>query len=207
MLRFSRIALLLPAFLVLAPLSALAACLGKTSIDNGVVFTRADGRHGHAIRQAGGIFIDYDTGPGPWTDTRQTRLGIYEMSLSLYPQDDPDAVGGGPADTTRTFRGKLPEPVVGGVWSGNVKEKGWQNNSSQTGGYAFENRYVANFAFLPEISGKLSGCTYRAIPVEAQFTATTGSFTQRWLYFPDLGFGLETKRDGQANAVKTLTTP
>lgn len=183
---------------------AVADCLTAASVDKGVVFSRADGRSGLAERHGADVFIDYDTGPTPWTDERQGRFGLYETSTTQYFQDDPDAVGGGSTDAVRTFSGKPPKPVAGGSWSGTVRSRVWQNNSSEAGGYGYKEKYQASYVFLAEKTVKLSGCSYRVLPVEASFVGKDDSYTRRWLYFPDLGFGLETRMNGQDNGLKAL---
>jgi hypothetical protein len=48
---------------------------------------------------------------------------------------------------------------------------------------------------------KLSGCSYRALSAEAVWQGEGGTISQRWVYFPELGLGLETKRNGRANGI------
>lgn len=189
--------------LALTTLPAGAECLTGASLETGVVFSRADGRSGLVERRGTEVFIDYDTGPTPWTDERQGPWGIYETHVVQYFQDE-DAVGGGPTDATRNFVGKLSEPLPDTGWTGKVRSDVWQTNSSEAGGFGYKVKYAASYAFLPEKTVKLSGCSYRAIPVEASFVAKDDSYTRRWLYFPDLGFGLETRFDGADNGLKSL---
>ena len=190
--------------LAASALPAHADCLTAASLDAGVVFARADGRSGLAERRGADVFVDYDTGPGPWTDERLGRFGIYETSTTQYFQDDPDAVGGGSTDAARRFSVKPPDPVAGGGCTGTVRAQRWLHNAAWAGGYGYKVRYEASYVFQAEKTVKLSGCRYRAIPVEASFVASDDSHSRRWLYFPDLGFGLETRVNGQDNGVTSL---
>ncbi len=63
---------------------------------------------------------------------------------------------------------------------------------------------AARFTYLAAGRGKLSGCTYRILPVEAAITGKDATQTRRWPYFPDLGFGLETVHDGVKNGLTAL---
>lgn len=98
-------------------------------------------------------------------------------------------------------------PQAGDGWAGTAKDV-VQNVTDGAAMKAnvsrFKTSYTANFAFLPETTAKLSGCTYRMIPGEAVFTGPDKSRSQRFVFFPDLGFGLETKRDGAANGLVAM---
>lgn len=183
---------------------ASADCLTAPSIVQGVSFTRSDGRQGFAQRQGDDVVIDYATGTGPWQDQRRTWLGFYEVQTDQYFQDDPDAVGGGTKHVTQAFNGQMPAPAAGANWSMTMEYHEVQDNSSEVGHIDYDARYQVAFHALAEIGGTISGCPYRAIPVEATFRGPDDSFTRRWLYFTDLGFALETKRDGKTLKIKTM---
>lgn len=191
MIRFA-----LTACLLLTALPAAADCVVAADLATGVSFARADGHKGRVIAKGDGVFVDYAAGAPVWSDNRQTRLGIYELVSTRFYVEEPGSVGGGSTDTVQSFRGQPPVPVAGQGWSGVVKAHTRQNNSSEFGGYDYDDRFKASFAFLAEKTVKLSGCSYKVIPVEANFVGKDNSFTQRWLYFPDLGFGLETRQNG-----------
>ena len=195
--------LALAACLALLPFAAAAECLTADSVKSGVVFKRADGRAGRVVAKEGGIFVDYATGKGLWTDQRQTHLGIYELH-SVWFYSDEELIGTGSTSQTWEFRGKPPLPKAGESWKTRIKDYTVQSNSSEQGYQDWSGKFDAVYAFLPEMEAKLSGCTYRAIPVEATFLGENGGFTQRWLFFPDLGFGLETKRDGKGIGLTAL---
>ena len=195
--------LALSACLALLPLAAAADCLTADSIRSGVSFKRADGRIGRAVARDGGIFVDYAAGKGMWTDARQTLLGIYELTTTSFYSDE-ELIGSGETRQTWKFRGKPPVPQAGESWKTEISDYTVTDNSSEQGYQDWSGKFDAVFAFLPEMEAKLSGCTYRAIPVEATFLGENGGFTRRWLYFADLGFGLETKRDGTGIGLTAL---
>lgn len=191
------------ACLALTPSIAAADCLTADSVTSGVSFTRADGRVGRVVAKDGGIFVDYAAGKGLWTDERQTLLGIYETRSVTYFSDEA-LIGSGDTSQTWDFRGKPPVPQAGESWKTRIKEYSVTSNSSEQGYADWSGKFDAVYSFLPEQEVKLSGCTYRVVPVEATFLGETGGFSQRWLYFPDLGFGLETKRNGEGNGLTAL---
>ena len=191
------------ASMALLALPAEAGCLTADSIDQGVVFRRADGHSGVAIRKDGQILIDYAAEDGVRIDQRQTRLGIYETAMTQLFIDEA-AMGAGTEMFAQRFAGKLAEPVVGGGWQGEVEVRFDADNPSVVNSLAQDWIYQADFSFLPEFSGKLSGCSYRIIPVEVRFRTASRVFDQRFVYFPELGFGLESKRDGVTNKVMSL---
>lgn len=189
----------------LAPTMVQAAeCLTAESIDKGVVFTRKDKRTGVAIRRGKVISIDYAAGKGIWTDERATTYGVYESKITEFFEDEP-TVGGGDTVITQTFKGKPPEPKGGEGWTTVMKTAAISYNSSEVGYYEWKARHKVTYVFLPENNVKLSGCTYRVVPVEAAFVEDDGSgYKRRWLYFPDLGFGLETKRGDDGNGLTSM---
>jgi hypothetical protein len=180
-----------------------AACLTASSVDQGVVFNRKDNRGGTVIRRDGRIHIDYSTRSGTWTDERETLFGVFELTQTFYWSDE-QLIGDGDTVITQKFRGKLPEPTAGKGWSGTVQSHDISYNSSEIGYQESNDRMKATFVFLPENNVELSGCTYRVIPVEAAFAYERGGFNRRWLYFPDLGFGLETKQGNTGNGLTVL---
>lgn len=189
--------------LILSPFAAAAECLTADSVKSGVVFKRADGRAGRVVARDGGIFVDYAAGKGMWTDERQTLLGIYELTTTTFYSDE-ELIGSGATTQTWKFRGKPPVPRVGESWKTRITDNTVISNSSEQGYEDWSGKFDAVFAFLPEMEATLSGCTYRAVPVEATFLGKNGGFTRRWLYFSDLGFGLETKRDGEGIGLTAL---
>ena len=69
--------------------------------------------------------------------------------------------------------------------------------------------YSVSYSYLAESTATLSGCSYRILPVEATFINAETDLTRRFIYFPDLGFGLETRvidRKGDASRELGLTS-
>lgn len=188
------------------PTVTLAECLTADSAAKGVVFKRQDGSNGRLQTDGNTIVIDYVTGREAWEDERTTTYGIYETRRYLN-ENEGYLVGSSPPLWTWKFSPKVVVPKAGDGWAGKVK----QVIRSVTYGdemkeFVSEQKatYKASYTFQAEKSVKLSGCTYRMIPVEAIFTAPGDSRSQRWVFFPDLGFGLETKRDGAANGLVAM---
>ncbi len=187
----------------LLPVAGFAGCVTPESLDKGVVFKRADGRSGMVTRKDGGIFIDYATGPGYWTDERQTRLGIYESGTTAFYSDE-ESIGGGDTVLTWEFRGKPVVPEEYGSWKTRISEYGISYNSSEIGHQDWKDKLDAVFDFQAAKVVTISKCEYRVIPVEATFVGKNSGFTRRWLYFADLGFGLETRRGNDENGLVAL---
>lgn len=206
-MRFAIAPLLAAAMLttpIAAPMALAAECLNGASVDKGVVFTRKDKRTGIVTRRGDTVFIDYSTNKGYWTDERETRFGVYEIKITEFFSDE-ESIGGGDDVLVQTFKGKAPEPKGGTGWNTTVRKHVTSYNSSEVGFQESKRRYKVTYVYLPENNVKLSGCTYRVIPVEAAFVEADGSgFKRRWLYFPDLGFGLETKRGDDGNGLTSM---
>lgn len=114
-------------------------------------------------------------------------------------------VGASAPEYTWTYSPKPKALADGTSWEGRRKEVREviisdadatvkRQRSSWTASYhCFEPREV-----------KLSGCSYRVLTVEAGFSGDAGNMSQRWVFFPQLGLGLETRRDGVLNGLVTL---
>lgn len=189
--------------LVALPTFANSECLTADSAAKGVVFKRQDGSNGRLQADGGKIVIDYVTGRESWEDERTTLFGVYELSRYLN-ENEGDLVGSSPPIWTWKFSPKVTVPKAGGGWAGTVKEVvKVVTYGDEMKEFVSEQKtkYKSAFAFQAETNVKLSGCSYRMIPVEAVFTGPDDSHSQRWVFFPDLGFGIETKRDGVANGL------
>lgn len=177
--------------LIAAP--ALADCVTPDDLAKGVAFKRQDGHRG--IIQGGAVLaVDYASdSTTAWMDKRKTKAGIYEIDWSWTPTDE-YYVGGGPGGYYEyKLSGKAPEPAAGTDWKTKVKVTEWQDYGLETGPEKTRYAYDAVFSFQAEKEVKLSGCPYRIIPVEATFSGKNAHFTRRWVYFTELGFGLETR--------------
>jgi hypothetical protein len=200
--------------LLLTTVPACADCVSKATLTDGVGFTREDGRQG-LIRTEGKRFaIDYAVNSSTaWQDKRQSWLGIYDAEWVSVPTDTYQAEGGPGGTYSYRFASQPPMPQAGTTWDTTVTERGAQAVRFKLGPVAISQRdrtsYSVNYRFMAEAAVKISGCTYRAMPVEAVFKNQTTDLTRSWIYFPDLGFGLETQvvdRKGSASRRLGLTS-
>jgi hypothetical protein len=183
-------------------------CTAPADLGRGVSFKRKDGSRGLARRESdGSVVIDYVNNQGDRTDRRTVVKGIFEVRR-IYSDSEFPVVGSAPPEFTWKYSPKLVEPEAGGSWTGKVNElrddvgygaymKEYHNRSRTT--------WKATYSFLQTGEANFSGCNYMTLPVEAVFTGAQGTRTQRWIYFPQLGFGIETKRDGVANGLIALS--
>lgn len=182
-------------FALLLSSPALADCVTKDDLAVGVTFKRQDGRAGEIVSTGGkGYDIKYATEKtSEWQDDRDALMGIYESSWSWYPSDEM-IVGSGPGGYyTFKIAGKPPVPEPGTSWKTTVKITDSQDNGSENGAQVTKHSVKAVYSFQPTKEAKLSGCTYTILPVEATFIGEDTHKTRRYIYFPDLGFGLETR--------------
>lgn len=186
--------LALPLFIVLAvlPAAATAQCLTGTSIDRGVVFKRQTGDAGLAVRKGDAVQIDYVTNRPSVEDQHIARFGIYETRRDNYPYG-PDMVGVGTVVTETTYAKRGPEPAPGLAYQTTWRAKVTDHAPVADGPLVSREKGTVTFLYQEVKEVKLSGCTYRAMGVEATFQGPGGWTKQRWVYFPDLGFGLETR--------------
>ena len=197
---------------LVAPALAEARCVEAGDLRAGITFKRQDGRLGtvRAGKDRGVVLVDYDSAAALSRDSRRSLWGVYETRTTLNGRDGETVI-------TWKFDPRPPEPVAGGGWAGSVREgrRGAGEAVAPPGFGSVEKGEQeavrkgirglrVSYSFLPERVVKLSGCKYRAIPVEAVFAGAGAGFSRRWVYFPDLGFGLETRRDGEANGIVAL---
>ncbi len=182
------------ALLLLTALPAAAECVTPASLAKGVTFTREDSRSGLIRAERHGFAVDYATNSKTaWQDQRLSRFGIYDIEWHSTPTDD-YFVGGGPGGNfSYKFSGKPPLPKADTTWSTTVSERKSLEAGLQSGPVISRSSYKVTYSYLPTKTAKLSGCTYRILPVEAHFTNAETDLTRRFIYFPDLGFGLETR--------------
>jgi hypothetical protein len=178
--------------LALLPFAVQAECLTATSIDRGVVFKRQTGDQGIAIRKGKAVEVDYATNRPGIQDERIARFGIYESKWGYYPYG-PDIVGVGTVETETTYAKPGPEPKPGlayqTAWRAKISDYAPVENSP----IVTRTKGSVTFLFQEPREVTLSGCKYQAMGVEATFQSESGWKKQRWVYFPDLGFGLETR--------------
>jgi hypothetical protein len=202
-----RAALILPLAALAIPVlirPARAACR-PVDLVVGISFTRKDGSRGVARREGDGIvFIDYVTNRGAWLDRRRVRNGVFEISRVVEESEEP-VVGNSAPDYAWTFSRKLIDPADGATWSGRVKEVVEVTISDEKGTVERQRTsWSASYRCFDPREVTLSGCSYRVLTVEASFSGENGDRSQRWVYFTDLGLGLETRRDGRSNGLTAL---
>jgi len=194
MLRLS----LLLALLAATPVAA--ECLTEASLDTGVMFTRADGRTGSAVRGPRDVLrIDYALGD-------PNRIDRVEAKFGIFTQKALDRLGppGTPATET-TFRraGRQKAPEAGEAWKTRLSTVAETEAVPPARPVKVRADYQVTYSYQSEQTVTLSGCTYRMIPVEATFVGDTSHFTRRWDYFPELGLGLETRYTDHRTGIDT----
>ncbi len=184
---------------------AMADCI-RPDLDKGISFKRQDGSRGLARREGSGVVaIDYVTNRGDWLDRRRVKNGVFEVGRTVLESELP-VVGASAPDYTWTYSPKIIEPEAGAVWNGRIKERVEFTISDARGTVERQRRrWEASYRFFDPRDVTLSGCSYRALTAEAVWTGDGDTISQRWVYFPELGLGLETKRNGKANGITALT--
>lgn len=177
------------------PTFAAARCVTADDLVPGVTFKRQDGRSGLAKADGKTIEVDYAANSQTaWHDWRRTTLGIYDLAWGWTPTDE-YYVGGGPGGSyTYKFAGKPPVPEARTSWKTTVSVVESQDIGIESGPIKTRYSFDVTYSFQDTKEANLSGCTYTILPVEATFTGKKGHYSRRWIYFPDLGFGLETRQ-------------
>lgn len=183
---------------------ARAACR-PVDLAKGIAFKRKDGSKGVAKVQGDAVRIDYVTNRGYWTDIRTVKNGVFEVSRTVEESEEP-MVGSSAPTFSWSYSPKIILPVDGATWSGRVKETVEVTISDENATVERRrSRWGAIYRCFEPREVTLSGCTYRALTVEAAFSGEGGGRSQRWVYFPEIGLGLETVRDGVSNGLVALT--
>lgn len=191
--------------LLLLPRAALAAACKPLDLAKGIAFRRQDGSIGLARREAdGGVAIDYVTNRGAWTDQRRVKNGVFEVQRTVEESEEP-MVGASAPTYSWSYSPRIILPEDGATWAGTVKEEVEVTISDEAATVERTRRkWKAQYRCFDLREVKLSGCVLQALSVEASFTGN-GTRSQRWVYFPQLGLGLETVRDGKDNGITALT--
>ncbi len=206
-LSLSRRHLLAAPALLLLPRGAWAGSICKpVDLDKGIAFRRQDGSTGLARREADGrVLIDYVTNRGAWTDLRRVRNGVFEVQRIVEESEEP-MVGASAPTFSWTYSPKIITPEDGATWDGTVKQEVEVTISDEAATVERSRaKWTAHYRCFDPREVKLSGCFLLALSVEASFVGKGGSRSQRWVYFPELGLGLETVRDGKENGITALT--
>ncbi len=185
-LRFTALALCLanPVF---------ADCLTKDSfIDNEVTAALQAGDEWHVSRTDEGVQAEYRDKYGEPLRWQLTEHGVYprfeQQNLSVDPASGNQTPF--PAiswEMETVYDNELPLPVAGGNFATTGVASGNFDGVKKT--WAFSVAY----SFDPEKTVTLSGCRYRAIGVNGSFHSSSVDWTGRWVYFPDLAVGIQTK--------------
>lgn len=183
---------------------AWAACQ-RADLDKGIAFRRKDGSKGLARREGDGtVVIDYVTNRGEWVDRRRVTHGVFEIGRIVQESELP-VVGASAPYYRWTYSPKPIWPEDGASWSGRVKEVVEVTISDENGTVERQRQsWTAEYRCLEPRDVTLSGCSYMALTVEAEFSGKGASRSQRWVYFPELGLGIETRRDGVTNGLVAL---
>jgi hypothetical protein len=182
---------------------ARAACQ-RADLAKGISFTRQDGSKGVATAEGDEVRIDYVTNRGAWTDIRRAKNGVFEVSRTVEENEEP-VVGSSAPTYSWTYSPKIILPADGATWSGRVKETTEVTISDENATVErWGTRWEAIYRCFDPREVTLSGCTYQALTVEAVFAGETGGYSQRWVYFPELGLGLETRRDAVTNGLVAM---
>jgi hypothetical protein len=188
---------LLAAVVLLAPLlpSALqAACLNRASLDSGILFGRSDGSRGLAVALGEGrVRIDYALGRADRVDLVEADWGIYTRESLQW--SGPAGTPGTPGAIETAFRrtGSPPEPAPGAIWKTRLTTTAVTGATETQPRSRSRARFEVTYSFQDLREAVLDGCSYRMIPVEATFVGESAHFSYRWAYFPDLGFGVQTR--------------
>ena len=181
--------------LLALPGLAAADCVTRDDLATGVTFKRQDGRSGLVKADGKTIVIDYAVNSQTaWHDWRRTSYGVYDLAWGWTPTDE-YYVGGGPGGSyDYKFAKKPPLPEPGKAWKSAVRVTESQDIGIESGPIITKYSHGVTYSFQDTKEVKLSGCTYTVMPVEATFTGSGAHYSRRWIYFPDLGFGLETRQ-------------
>lgn len=178
--------------LLLLATPAAADCVTASDLATGILFTREDGRSGYAITKGRDIRIVYSAMNDDWTDTRLARMGVYDLSANFHFDPLP-MVGGGYPHYDWTYASRLPTPTPGKSLKTKVTQKRSEDIGTEVTPPPVVSTYQATYTFLEATTATLSDCAYTIVPIEAAYSDGT---TQRYLYFPDLGLGVETRTRG-----------
>jgi hypothetical protein len=180
-----------------------AACT-PADLARGIAFSRKDGSKGVARAEGDEVLIDYVTNRGAWTDIRLVRNGVFEVSRTVEESVEP-MVGASAPTYSWSHSPKIIRPEDGATWSGRVRETVEVTISDENATVERKRtRWDAIYRCFGPREVSLSGCSYAALTVEAAFSGARGGYSQRWVYFPALGLGLETRRDGVSNGLTAM---
>jgi hypothetical protein len=203
-LRHALVCALLP---VLAALPGFA-CVTAEDATTGVRFTLADGAEGTVQVSGQMVALNYATNKGARIDERQSRYGIYDVKRLRQDSELP-VVGSGADRLSWFYQTTPPRPEPGMVWHGTLRQELDQVGYGTEMVELHSRSQVSYGATWTVLEGKevtLSGCPYRVLPVEMTRDGET-AVAGRWIWFAELGFGIQTIREGKSNGITGLTAP
>lgn len=170
---------------------ATAACVAPGDLARGIVFQREIKGTGTAIQNGQNVQVNYRAGSSSGSDMVVAKYGIYPKRGAAH--DAPPGVIGAWFNSTSTyaFSGNPPAPQPGRSWQSTltIRSKG----DDQSGAFKSTQRYTVTYQYEQPRQATLSGCTYSVLGVTARFTGEGRDWTDRYAYFPDLGFGVVTQ--------------
>jgi hypothetical protein len=182
---------------------ARASC-APVDLARGIAFTRKDGSQGIARTDGDEVRIDYVTNRGAWTDVRRVKNGVFEVNRTVEESVEP-MVGASAPTYSWTYSPKIIQPADGATWTGRVMELREVTISDENATVERRRtRWQAIYRCFEPREVDLSGCSHQALTVGAVFSGDDGSYSQRWVYFPALGLGVETRRDGVSNGLVAM---
>lgn len=184
-LRFAAFALCLaqPAF---------ADCLTKDDFSETevTVFLKA-GDEWRLSRSEAGVQAEYRDPEGEPLRWQTTLYGVYprleQQNLSVDPETNSTPFPAAQWEIETVYDQSGPVPVAGGNFATTGVASG------NFGGVKKTWSFTVAYSFDPEKTVTLNGCRYRAIGVNGNFYSGPVTWSGRWVYFPDLEVGVQTK--------------
>ncbi len=181
---------------------AMAECLTQEDfIDAEVTVGLQAGDEWRVMRSDDGVQAEYRDRYGEPLRWQLTEHGVYprfeQQNLSVDPASGNQTPFPAASWEMETVYDQDPPPPVAG---GNFATTGVA--SGNFGGVKKTWAFTVAYSFDPEKTVTLSGCRYRAIGVNGSFHSSSVDWMGRWVYFPDLAVGIQTKgkdsRTGEA---------
>ena len=173
-----------------SPTSA-AECVSADDLATGIVFEQQQlGRGLIQTVEGNRLRTTYTSSSSAQGEESVALWGIYSESYHVWN----DGAGlATPQDWTDSFRFsvKPPLPEAGLNWSAKItrKRKGEIDGETVTD----KATEAVSFTYDAPRSVTFGSCDYAVMTVTGRFTAEGVDFIRRYAYFPDLGFGLQTR--------------
>lgn len=180
------------AFVLLLAQPAFAECLTKDSFSGAeVTATLKAGDEWRLSRTDAGLQAEYRDPQGEPLRWQMTLYGVYprfeQQNLSVDPATNTTPFPASQWEVETVYNQSPPMPVAGGNFAATGVASG------RFGGVKKTWSFTVAYSFDPEKTVTLSGCRYRAIGVNGNFYSGAVAWSGRWVYFPDLEVGIQTK--------------